>query len=222
MQNPEKAKHLKKFFKTGKGEYGEGDEFLGGVTVPQLRALAKKYKAIELSELQELIGSKYHEYRQIALFILVNRYKKTKHESEKKELVDFYLRNRKYVNNWDLVDCSAPYITGDYFFNKDKKTLYNFAKSTDLWEKRIAVISTFGFIKNNSFGDALKIAEILLTDKHDLIHKATGWMLREIGNRDETVEKQFLDKYVKKMPRTMLRYAIEKFPEKERIYYLKL
>jgi len=158
----------------------------------------------------------------LALFILVSRYKKSKQETEKKELVDFYLKNRNYVNNWDLVDCSAPYITGNYFFEKDKTLLYGFAKSKNLWEKRIAVISTFWFIKNNSFNDSLKIAEILLNDKHDLIHKAVGWMLREIGNRDRNVEKKFLDKHVTKMPRTMLRYAIEKFPEKERLYYLKL
>jgi 3-methyladenine DNA glycosylase AlkD len=222
MQDPERAKLLKRFFKTGQGEYGEGDEFLGGITVPQLRALAKKYKDVELKELQELISDKYHEYRQMALFILVNKYKKAKQEIEKKDLVDFYLKNRKYVNNWDLVDCSAPYITGDYFFDKDKKILYGYVKSKELWEKRIAVLSTFGFIKNNSFEDALKIAEILLEDKHDLIHKAVGWMLREVGNKNKDLEKKFLDKHVKKMPRTMLRYAIEKFPEKERLYYLKL
>ena len=222
LKDPERAKQLKRFFKTGKGEYGEGDEFLGGITVPQLRILAKKYGSIELQELQNLICSKYHEYRQLALIILVNKYKKVKQEREKKEIVDFYIKNRKYVNNWDLVDCSAPYITGDYFFDKDKKVLYNFAKSKNLWEKRIAIISTFGFIKQNSFEDSLKIAEILLEDKHDLIHKAVGWMLRELGTRDRAVEKRFLDKHIRKMPRTMLRYAIEKFPEKERLYYLKL
>lgn len=172
VSNPDKAKFLQHFFKTGKGEYAEGDIFLG-IVVPIQRQIAKKYKTLSFNDLQSLITSKYHEERLIALLILVERFKKAD-ETEEEEIVKFYLDNRKGINNWDLVDLSAPKILGDYLLSKDRKILYKLAKSNDLWEKRIAVLSTFTFIKNNDFNDALKIYEILINDKHDLIHKAVG------------------------------------------------
>lgn len=217
--NPGKAKFLQRFFKTGKGEYAEGDVFLG-IVVPVQRQIAKKYTELSFEDLEKLITSKYHEERLIALLILVERFKKAS-EDEKDKIIKFYLKNRKGINNWDLVDLSAPKIFGEYLLNKDRKILFRFAKSKDLWEKRIAVLSTFTFIKNNDFNDALKIYEILVYDKHDLIHKAVGWMLRELGKIDLKTEEKFLKKYYKTMPRTMLRYAIEKFPEKKRKAYLK-
>ena len=218
VSNPAKAKFLQRFFKTGKGEYAEGDVFLG-IVVPVQRQLAKKYTELSFDDLEKLISSKYHEERLIALLILVERFKKAD-EDEKEKIVQFYLDNRKGINNWDLVDLSAPKILGEYLLNKNRKILFRFAKSKDLWEKRIAVLSTFTFIMNNDFDDALKIYEILVNDKHDLIHKAVGWMLREIGKIDLKTEEKFLKKYYKTMPRTMLRYAIEKFPEKKRKAHL--
>jgi 3-methyladenine DNA glycosylase AlkD len=213
------ATHSQGFFKTGKGEYGAGDIFLG-IRVPVLRKISKKYKALELVELEKIITSKFHEARLLSLYLLVLKFKKAKTPEDQKVIIDFYLAHTKYVNNWDLVDSSAHYILGPYLMDKDKSILYQFAKSNDLWEKRIGMMSTFHFIKNNQFQDALNIAEILLHDHHDLIHKAVGWMLREIGNKDKPVEEQFLLKYYKTMPRTMLRYAIEKFPKEERKEYL--
>jgi 3-methyladenine DNA glycosylase AlkD len=213
--NKEKAKILARFFKTGKGEYGEGDVFIG-IRVPDQREVAKKFKEVSFKDLNELIKSDIHEYRLTALLILIFRYK-----TDKEKAFKFYIKNTKKINSWDLVDLSAPNIIGDYLIDKDRSILYDFAKSEDLWEKRIAIISTFTFIKNNDFKDVFKISEILLNDKHDLIHKAVGWMLREIGKRDIEMEKIFLKKYYKKMPRTMLRYAIEKFPEQERKRILK-
>lgn len=216
--NPDKAKFLQRFFKTGKGEYAEGDVFLG-IVVPVQRQIAKKYKELSFIELKVLITSKYHEERLIALLILVERFKKAD-ENEKEIIVKFYLDNQKGINNWDLVDLSAPKILGQYLIDKDRKILFRFAKSNDMWEKRIAVLSTFAFIRNNDFDDALKIYEILVNDKHDLIHKAVGWMLRELGKIDLKEEEEFLKKHYKTMPRTMLRYAIEKFPERKRKAYL--
>ena len=208
------------FFKTGKGEYGEGDVFLG-ITVPEQRKIAKKYFNLSLNNLKILISSKIHEYRLISLFILINKYKKSDNK-DKKKIFNFYLKNTKCINNWDLVDISAPNIVGDYLLDKDRKILYKLAKSENLWEKRISIISTFRFIRENQFKDTLKISEILLNDEHDLIHKAVGWMLREIGKRDQKAEEKFLKKYYKTMPRTMLRYAIEKFEENKRKFYLKI
>ena len=219
LKNPEKAKLYSRFFKTGKGQYGEGDVFLG-IKVPEQRKIAKKYPNLTLEEIQELLSSKIHEYRLTSIFIMIAKYKKADNK-DKKNIFSFYLKNTKNINSWDLVDLSAPNIFGDFLLNKDKKILYKLVKSKNLWERRIAIISTYGFIKNNKFEDTLKVSEILLKDSHDLIHKATGWMLREIGKRNQEKEEEFLKKHYKKMPRTMLRYAIERFDEKKRKAYLK-
>jgi len=219
IKNPKQAVILQRFFKTGKGEYGEGDVFYG-IKVPIQRTIAKKFNDLSLDDLKDLIHSKIHEERLIAAFILIDQYKKGD-EKKKKTVFDFYLRNRKGINNWDLVDLSAPKIVGEHLLNKEKDLLYKFARSKDLWEKRIAILSTHTFIREHFFEDTLNISEILLNDKHDLIHKAVGWMLREVGNRDMETEEEFLRKHYKTMPRTMLRYAIEKFPEQKRKAYLK-
>jgi len=227
LKNPSKAKILERFFKTGKGEYGEGDKFLG-IVVPEQRKLVKKYwREISLFEIKKILQSQFHEERLVALLFLV---KKFEAENEKDPLTssgqakifNLYLKNTKFINNWDLVDLTAPNIVGEYLKDKDRKILYKLAKSKNLWERRIAILSTFQFIKNQDSKDALKISEILLKDKHDLIHKAVGWMLREVGKRcSEKKLEYFLQKYYQKMPRTMLRYSIEKFPEKKRQIYLK-
>lgn len=219
LANPEKASLLQRFFKTGKGEYGEGDVFLG-IMVPYQRDLVKKYhSALSLDDIQELLSSKVHEHRLTALLILAKHYQKAD-EKGKKEIFDFYLGNTKNINNWDLVDLSAPNIVGDYLINKDRKILYTLAKSSSLWEKRISVLATAAFIRNNQFDDTIRLSEILIKDSHDLIHKAVGWMLREVGKRDIKTLESFLNKHYKAMPRTMLRYAIEKLPEKDRKMYL--
>ena len=217
--NPEQAELLQRFFKTGPGEYGEGDIFLG-IMVPVQRSIAKKYKDLSLKDIKQLLNSDKHEERLIALLILVEQFKRGD-DQKKEDIFTFYHLHRKWINNWDLVDLTAHIISGSYLIDKDKSLLYKLAESKNIWDRRIAVISTFHFIKNNVFDDALCIAEKLLSDKHDLIHKAVGWMLREIGKRDMNTEEGFLEKNYKKMPRTMLRYAIEKFPEKKRIAYLK-
>ncbi|HEX9253232.1 MAG TPA: DNA alkylation repair protein [Ignavibacteriaceae bacterium] len=218
QKNPVQAINLQRFFKTGKGEYGEGDIFYG-IKVPEQRIIAKQFSDLSLDDLKILITSKVHEERLIAVFILVEQFKKGD-DKKQKIIYDFYLKNRKGINNWDLVDLSAPKIAGAYLIDKEKDQLYKFANSKDLWEKRISIISTQAFIREHFFEDTLNISEILLNDKHDLIHKAVGWMLREIGNRDLEIEEEFLKKYYKTMPRTMLRYAIEKFPERKRKSYL--
>ena len=216
--NHEKAKKLSGFFKTGKGQYGEGDIFLG-IPVPEQRKVAKRHIDLPLNDIQELLNSKIHEHRLTALLILVSKYGKADN-SGKNKIFSFYLRNTGNINNWDLVDLSAPKIVGDYLINKDTSILFKLAKSNNLWERRIAILSTFKFIRNNDFEDALSISELLLNDEHDLIHKAVGWMLREIGKRDQETEERFLRKYSIQMPRTMLRYAIEKFDETKRKFYL--
>ena len=220
LANKEKAKLLQGFFKTGKGEYGEGDIFLG-LVVPEQRKLAKKYPNLSLDYLQELLNSKIHEHRLTALFILISQYKKVS-EKQKELIYKLYLRNTKNINNWDLIDLSSPNIVGDYLYNhkSEQKILYELARSKSLWERRIAILATFMFIKYNKFDHTLKLAEILLKDKHDLIHKAVGWALRELGKKDEKLLCKFLDKHKAEMPRTMLRYSIEKFPEEKRKYYL--
>lgn len=218
-KDPSKAKVLQRFFKTGPGDYGEGDVF-AGLKVPQCRKIAKEFDNIELIEVQELLNSKIHEERLIAL-VIINRKAKKADEEELTRLYKFYLANTSRINNWDLVDVSAEHVVGRYLFDKDKTPLYKLAESDSLWERRIAVLATFYFIRKNSFEDTLKIIELLLKDKHDLIQKACGWMLREIGKRDIEAEENFLKQHYKKMPRTMLRYAIERFPEEIRTAYLK-
>ncbi len=218
VADKEQAVNLQRFFKTGKGEYGEGDIFYG-IKVPVQRTIAKKHRDISLPELQELLNSPVHEERLVSLFILVDQY--TKGDNKTKEnIYAFYLKNTKKINNWDLVDLSAPKIVGAHLLNNDKEILFKLAKSSNLWEKRISILSTMFFIKNLQFETTFSLAEILLNDKHDLIHKAVGWMLREVGNKNINEEEKFLKKHYKKMPRTMLRYAIEKFPEVKRKAYL--
>jgi len=217
LENKKQAELLQGFFKTGKGQYGEGDIFLG-IKVPVQRSVAKKYLDLSLEDVQELINSGIHEHRLVGLLILVERFKKSE---EKKEIFDFYLKNSRKINNWDLVDLSAHKIVGAFLLDKDRNILLEYAKSENLWEKRISIVATAMFISNNQFEDTIKISEILLNDSHDLIHKAVGWMLREVGKRDLEVLENFLKKHYKGMPRTMLRYSIEKFPEDKRKAYLK-
>ena len=212
-KDEKRAEVNKRFFKTGKGEYGEGDVFIG-LSVPKSRKIAIKYSALSLGEVQKLLSSKIHEERLIALEILVYKYENNL--EDRKKIFEFYLANTKFINNWDLVDLSAEYIVGDYLFDKDKKILYELVKSPSLWERRISIISSFNFIKRRKFEDSLKLSKILLNDSHDLIHKAVGWMLREIGKRDEEILRKFLNDNYDKMPRTMLRYAIERFSDEER------
>lgn len=218
MADLEIAKHSQRFFKTGKGEYGEGDVFLG-IRVPNIRKVAKQFKDLSLNETETLLHSEFHEARLCALVVLVNKYKKAD-EQLKEEIYQLYLDNTAYVNNWDLVDASAHYIVGPHLFKQDRNILYQLAKSKNLWERRIAIMSTYHFIKNDDLEDTLIIAKQLLYDEEDLIHKAVGWMLRELGKKDQGKEEAFLEKHVADMPRTMLRYAIEKFSEEKRQYYL--
>jgi 3-methyladenine DNA glycosylase AlkD len=266
LADPVRAKHMQRYFKTGKGEYGEGDVFLG-LTVPTSRKLAKKYTKLSFKGIGSMLASKFHEERLIALLILVQKFNKGD-EKKQKEVYEFYLNNTDGINNWDLVDLSSHEIVGKYllsstrslnnssapsgntnlaydgasnlpavssYLRDSKRTmknqfreesnpeeiLFRLAKSKNIWERRIACISTFEFIRKNRFEISIKLAEMLINDKHDLMHKAVGWMLREVGKKDLKTEIKFLDKYYKKMPRTMLRYAIEKFPEKQRLAYLK-
>lgn len=214
----EVAQKSLRFFKTGAGQYGEGDQFLG-IRVPVLREFAKQHKGLSLSQIQKILRSQYHEERLLALIMLVSRFEKAI-EQHRAEIYEMYLKNTKYINNWDLVDSSAYQIVGGYLMDKSRKILVQLSSSNNLWERRIAIMSTYRFIKNKDYGDTLTISEKLLNDKEDLIHKAVGWMLREIGNRDKGVEEAFLAKYYQTMPRTMLRYAIEKFDEDDRQLYL--
>ncbi len=221
-RNQEKAAIYQRFFKTGSGEYSEGDFFMG-LTVPEQRLLARKYINLTFNNIKILLESKFHEYRLTALLILTYKFAKAT-EQEKSEIVQFYCNNRHRINNWDLVDSSAAQILGTYLVkhSEEKKILYTYAKSQNLWDRRIAIISTFAFIKKSQFEDTLNLSTILLKDKHDLIHKAVGWMLREIGKKDEATLKTYLNNYAPKMPRTTLRYAIERFDQKTRKSYLAL
>lgn len=219
LADPRRVIVLQRFFKTGPGEYAEGDVFLG-LTVPQVRRLAKESGNLRLFEIQALIRSPVHEERLLALFLLIRAFQKGS-EDEKKRIFRLYLDNTKYVNNWDLVDASAEKIIGPFLQDQPKVVLYRLARSKNLWERRIAVLSTFHFIKQGKFSETLKIAKMLLRDQEDLIHKAAGWMLREIGKRNLAVEEKFLKKHCRKMPRTMLRYAIERFPPKLKQQYLR-
>lgn len=221
-----RAKILSSFFKTGKGQYGEGDVFLG-ITVPEQRRIAKKYTLLTLKQIKELLQSKIHEHRLTALLILVEQYKlafKMKKAKQQKVIVDFYLQHTDSVNNWDLVDLTADKILGQYLLDKKKERelLLKLANSSILWEKRIAIVATFAFIRNHEYTVTFRIAERLLQDKHDLIHKAVGWMLREVGKRNQNVEEKFLRKYAAVMPRTMLRYALEKFSKQKRNQYMNM
>ncbi len=215
LYSKERAQNSKRFFKTGKGEYGEGDVFLG-LSVPEQRVLAKKYKELSLSQIQKLLDSKIHEYRLVGGLVLVHKFSKNP-----EEIFNFYIKNAKRFNNWDLADLTAPKILGNFLKDKNKNILYTFAKSKNLWEKRISIVSTYAFIKEGNFSDTLKISELLLKDNHDLIHKAVGWMLREVGKKDIEVLKDFLKTNYKKLPRTTLRYSIERFPENVRKKFLK-
>jgi len=218
LSDPTYAERSSGFFKTGKGEYAEGDQFLG-IRVPVIRKQAKQYFDLSLSEITNLLRSVYHEERLCALLLLVQQFGKAS-QAYQKEIYSFYLRNTKYINNWDLVDSSAYQIVGVYLEDKNKSPLYKLSKSKIIWERRIAIIATLHFIKNDQFDDTFEIAKQLLDDEEDLIHKAVGWMLREVGKRDLVAEKKFLANCYRKMPRTMLRYAIEKFPEPVRKRYL--
>ena len=218
-----KAKILSRYFKTGKGEYGEGDQFLG-ITVPNQRLVAKEfYQDISLEEIKDLLSFDLHEYRLTALLMLVSKYEKTKDANAAKELVDFYLSQTSRINNWDLVDTSCHKILGHYAFHHNKEDiLYDLANSTDLWEKRIAVVSTWYYIRKKTLGIVPEIVEINLNHPHDLMHKANGWMLREMGKKDDEKLIHFLDEYAFKLPRTTLRYAVEKIDPALKDYYMKL
>lgn len=216
LENPEKAKFLAGFFKTGKGQYAEGDRFLG-IPVPEVRNVVRQFKNLSLCECEELLQSVYNEERLLALLILVGQFQKGKNQVA---ICRLYLKHRKQVNNWNLVDASAPLILGLHLVNRERDVLYKLAKSRFLWDRRIAIVSTFAFIRNNDFDDTLKITALLLNDAEDLLHKACGWMLREVGKRNTPVLEQFLQQHGSKMPRTMLRYAIERFPEDRRKLFL--
>lgn len=217
--SPEKARLLQGFFKTGPGQYGEGDVFLG-VVVPDIRRTAKEFRGTSIPELRTLLLTGVHEERLLALLMLVHAYEKGD-DAVRRKIYALYLKSTKHINNWDLVDLSAPRIVGKHLMNRDRKVLYALARSRDLWKRRIAVLATFMFISEGDFDDALAIAALLLPDEHDLIHKAVGWMLREVGKRSLATEERFLKRHYKNMPRTMLRYAIERFPETKRLRYLR-
>mgnify|MGYP001567435667 CR=1 FL=1 len=219
--NPSQAKILQKFFKTGKGQYGEGDVFLG-LKSQQIQEVAGRFHNLNFKDIQELLDSKIHEERMCALRILMIQYKKAKKDLlKRREIFEFYLRNTKKINNWDLVDVSAPHIVGDFLQREGAQILKQLAMSENVWEKRIAIVSTYAFVRKRIFGETLAIADMLLNDKHDLIQKAVGWMLREVGKRNKNVLEIFLSTRHKEMPRTMLRYAIEKFPDEERKKWMK-
>lgn len=220
VADSEKAKILQRFFKTGPGEYAEGDQFLG-VVVPKQRLIVRQYRALPLSEVRKLLRSKVHEERAVALLILVWQYQRGD-KGRQRAIFDLYLRSTQWINNWDLVDCSAPHIVGPQLERGGRKLLDKLARSRSLWERRMAILSTLPYIRQGEFADTFRIARTLLHDEHDLIHKAVGWMLREAGNRGRAAEETFLEKYAPRMPRTMLRYAIEKFPEGLRQRYLKM
>jgi 3-methyladenine DNA glycosylase AlkD len=218
MEDPEKARVLSGFFKTGKGQYGEGDRFLG-IPVPLTRAVAKRHRDLGFGEIKKLLKSRFHEHRLAGLLILVEKFRRGD-AGQKRKVYEFYVRNSRCANNWDLVDLSADKIAGEYLLGRDKSILYRLARSENLWDRRIAIISTFAFIRRGRFADTLKIAGMLLEDRHDLIQKAVGWMLREVGKRDQEEEERFLKKHLRRIPRTTLRYAIERFDQNKKKFYL--
>lgn len=209
--DPERAKNLAWFFKTGKGQYGHGDRFIG-LTVPTMRRIAHRYIDLPLTDVAKLLASPIHEHRAAALEILVAQYAREK----SKAIFGFYLKHTKFVNNWDLVDGSAPYIAGQHLLTRPRRILYRLAKSKNLWERRIAIVSTFAFIKAGEIDDTFAIAKLLLNDDHDLIHKAVGWALREAGKQSTPALLEFLKQNYSALPRTTLRYAIERFPAAQR------
>ena len=219
LGDPRVAESSRRFFKTGPGEYGEGDRFRG-IRVPVLRSLTKEYRAVTVPDAGRLLGSAFHEDRLLALLILVRLYARGD-EALREEIYRLYLKSARFINNWDLVDSSAEHIVGAFLRDKPRAPLGRLAKSADLWERRIAVMATFHFIKRGEFGETLAVARTLLSDREDLIHKAVGWMLREVGKRDPAAEEVFLKEHYKRMPRVMLRYAIERFPAERRRRYLK-
>lgn len=220
IANPEKAAFLQHFFKTGKGEYGEGDLFLG-LTNPLTRSVAKANKQTPLPELQKLLDSPYHEARLAALVIMVEQFKKAK-EEKRKALFDLYIKNTSRINNWDLVDVTCPHVVGLYLVDKDRSILYELADSPLLWDQRIAMVSTVAFIRRKEYDDTLALAEKFISHKHDLMHKAVGWMLREVGKRDKDTLMEFLERNARILPRTALRYAIEHFTAPERMYFMEM
>jgi 3-methyladenine DNA glycosylase AlkD len=216
--NPSSVAILQRFFKTGPGEYAEGDVFIG-VKVPALRSICRDCGSVSSSEVRDLLRSRVHEERLLALLLLVRDFR-VADEAGRRQIYDLYLANTKYINNWDLVDASAPAIVGGYLEARNGAPLRRLAKSKSIWERRIAIVATQHFIRQGDFADALAIADVLLDDDHDLIHKAVGWMLREVGKRDGVALRNFLKPRCRRMPRTMLRYAIERFPDAERRRYL--
>lgn len=218
IADPKIAEQACRFIKPGEAGYGDNYRF-HGIRIPTLTAYLKEFRTLSSQEVLKLLASEYHEESWFALQILVIKFQRGT-ERERKSIYDLYLKNSCFINSWDLVDNSAHKILGPFLENRSRRPLYRMAKSSSLWERRIAIMSTFHFIRNNDFGDTLEIAGLLINDKEDLVHKAVGWMLREVGNRDPAVEKKFLSKFYKRMPRTMLRYAIEKFPQVERKLYL--
>jgi 3-methyladenine DNA glycosylase AlkD len=221
VASPEKAQFLQGFFKTGKGQYAEGDVMLG-IVVPLTRDIVKRSPKLTLNEIEILLESEYHEARLAGFLFLVKQFGKSKEEKEKKEIFDFYLKNARKANNWDLVDVTCRDVIGSYLLDKENRgVLYQLAESDNLWEQRIAIVSTWTFIKHKQFDDTLALSEKLLDHKHDLMHKAVGWMLREVGKKDRETLVHFLEKHYKEMPRTALRYAIEHFSPEERAYFMK-
>jgi len=219
LSNPRDAGFLQRFFKTGPGEYGEGDRFLG-IRVPVTRRLIREYQGPAIPAARLLLTSRYHEERLLALLLLVRAYPRATPEAQA-EIYRFYLANTRYINNWDMVDCSAPQIVGRHLLKRDRRVLNRLARSRNVWERRIAVLATQYFIRSGEFKPTLELAERLLNDSHDLMHKAIGWMLREVGHRDRAVLESFLDRHAARMPRTMLRYSIEKLPPRPRSRYMK-
>ena len=219
LADPARAKAQQRFFKTGPGEYGEGDRFMG-VRVPPIRRLVRKFRGISMESVDELLASPWHEERLFALIMMTDIFKRGS-DGDRSAVYGHYMGSTEYINSWDLVDVSAPHVPGAFLWKRDRGPLFDLAESHDLWERRIAIVATQHFIRNNDFSDTLKISEMLLKDQHDLIHKAVGWMLREVGKRDMETEESFLRKHCSEMPRTMLRYAIERFPEDLRQSYLR-
>lgn len=218
LADPATALTLARFFKTGPGEYGEGDRFLG-IRMPALRKLAREFQSLSLKEIETLLHSAYHEHRLLALLLLVRAYERGD-EQQRQRIYRLYLDNTKHINNWDLVDTSAGHIVGAHLSHRSRRPLTRLARSRSVWERRIAMLATFHFVKRGEFQPTLEIAEMLLNDSHDLIHKAAGWMLREVGKRDQSVATRFLDTHYPHMPRTMLRYALERLPARTRQRYL--